>query len=202
MNRQIMVFVCIFYLSGAGSLMMMQTCRTPGEFHSRLSDRTCQQWLTSFIRGSSILSPLIQVCSSAFDDLPCRSSLKNFTGRLISLEMQDVCTCSPWNASTRCSQTLSGSLGSLTKCGVRAEKPQITCGIFTRRITVLDLALLPVIISASVTIEIMGGVRRRALQVICIRDVIQANPHRILIDCQSSCTKDSAVYNCFQPSLY
>jgi hypothetical protein len=86
--------------------MMMQTCRTAGEFHSRLSDRTCQQWLTSFIRGSPILSPLIQVRSSAFDDLPCRSSLKNFTGRLISLEMQDVCTCSPWNASTRCSQWL------------------------------------------------------------------------------------------------
>ncbi|KAG2754580.1 hypothetical protein P692DRAFT_20148650 [Suillus brevipes Sb2] len=34
--------------------------------------------ITSFIRGSSILSPLIQ----------------------------DVCTCSPWNASTRCSQWL------------------------------------------------------------------------------------------------
>jgi hypothetical protein len=62
--------------------------------------------ITSFIRGSSILSPLIQVSSSAFDDLPCRLSLKNFTGRLISLEMQDVCTCSPWNASTRCSQWL------------------------------------------------------------------------------------------------
>ncbi|KAG2044661.1 hypothetical protein BDR03DRAFT_73 [Suillus americanus] len=91
---------------------------------------------------------------------------------------------------------LRGSLGSLTKCGD-------TCGIPTRRIAVLDLALLPDIIRVSITIEIMGGARRQASQG---QDHMHSGYHSSEPASTSitslSCINDSAVYGYFQPSLY